>query len=61
LIEVPAGLKLQNYLEGVPYSVLGEVTAESRLAFTVGGEVVWQDFISSLAEVWSKPFREVVG
>ena len=60
LIEVPAGLKLQNYFEGVPYSVLGEVTAESRLAFTVGGEVVWQDFISSLAEVWSKSFREVV-
>jgi hypothetical protein len=39
---------------------MGEVTAEPKLALTVGGETIWQESISNLAESWAKPFREVV-
>jgi phosphoribosylformylglycinamidine synthase len=60
LLEVPADCDVEESFAGIPHQVMGEVTAEPKLALTVGGETIWQESISNLAESWAKPFREVV-
>jgi len=60
LLEVRPDCDPARILSGIPYVVLGEVTADPQLAFMQGDELVWQDSISSLAEAWSRTFTEVV-
>lgn len=60
LLEVPPDRNLEQFLGNVPHRTLGEVTQEPKLVLVDGGEVRWQEFTATLAESWSKTFREVV-
>lgn len=44
----------------VPHSVLGEITDDPRIVISRAGRILWQDEVSSLAKVWSRPFREAL-
>ena len=60
LIEVAPQVDLRESLGEVRHYVLGEVTPEPHLALADSGDVVWQEAVSSLAESWSRTFREVL-
>jgi phosphoribosylformylglycinamidine (FGAM) synthase-like enzyme len=59
-LEIPPELDLEKEFGDLPFRVLGEVVAEPRLILSRGGKVVCSELISSLAESWAKPFREIV-
>ena len=54
--EVEKGLSALS----VPHQTIGEVIADPQLIFAQGGKALWQQNVADLADVWSKPFREVV-
>jgi phosphoribosylformylglycinamidine synthase II len=60
LLEVAPDFDGGDSLSEVPHAVVGEVIPAPRLILTLGENTIWQDGISSLARVWSKPFREVL-
>lgn len=60
LVEVPCDLAWERFLENLPHGVVGEVITEPRIEVTENGQVVWQEFVASLTETWSKTFSEVV-
>jgi phosphoribosylformylglycinamidine synthase subunit PurSL len=60
LLEVPPESDVESDLAGVPHSVAGEVTAEPRLVLMDGANILWQEEVASLTEIWQKTFREVV-
>lgn len=60
LLEVPPGFDASRSFQGIPYVTLGNVTSESRITLIQEGKTIWQEEVSDLAEVWSKPFREVL-
>ncbi len=60
LLEVSPDCDLKKLLDGIPYQTLGEVITDPRLVLAEAGEVLWQDYTSTLAESWGKTFREVV-
>ena len=60
LLEVPSEFDLNGQLGDVPYQIIGEVLAEPQLVLLDRGNVVWQESIAALGEVWSKTFREVI-
>jgi phosphoribosylformylglycinamidine synthase len=60
LLEVAPGCDVAGMFGGLPHAVIGEVTAEPRLALSERGMPVWQDEIVNLAETWSSTFSEVV-
>ncbi len=59
-VEVPSSLDAASFFGDVPHAIVGEVIADARLELSEAGVVFWQEHVSSLAEVWSKPFREVL-
>jgi phosphoribosylformylglycinamidine synthase II len=60
LIEVPPESDLSEPLKGVPHRTIGYVTATPRLVLREGESILWQESIATLAESWSRTFREVV-
>jgi phosphoribosylformylglycinamidine synthase len=60
LLEVSPGWNLDGFLAGIPYQIIGEVTAEPELVLAAGNDIIWREAIAKLAEDWAKPFREVV-
>ncbi|MGH9395951.1 MAG: AIR synthase-related protein [Terriglobia bacterium] len=60
LLEVTPDFNVGKSLIGIPHSQLGEITPEARIAISAAGHVFWQDEVSSLAKVWSQPFRDVL-
>ncbi|MGH9403056.1 MAG: phosphoribosylformylglycinamidine synthase subunit PurS [Terriglobia bacterium] len=60
MLEVPPDFDADKNLGGVPHCVIGETTDEPRIVVSQSGRVFWQDDVSSLAAVWSKPFREAL-
>jgi phosphoribosylformylglycinamidine (FGAM) synthase-like enzyme len=60
LQEVPADSDLKKLFGELPHRVLGEVTADPKLALTSKGKPIWQEPVRDLAEAWSSTFREVV-
>lgn len=49
-----------GFSAGIPHAVIGEVTSEPEITLTDGGKVFWQDEVSRLEGIWSKPFREAL-
>ncbi len=43
-----------------PCRVVGEVLEDSRLELNSAGRILWQDRVSALEAIWSRPFREVL-
>jgi len=60
LLEVPPGSDLDGQLGDIPHRVIGEVLPQPELVLKDGGNVVWQEPISAVAEVWGRTFREVI-
>jgi phosphoribosylformylglycinamidine synthase II len=60
LLEVPPETDLGQALRDVPWRIIGEVVSEPRLVLVDGGATAWSELTSTLAEGWSKTFREVV-
>jgi phosphoribosylformylglycinamidine synthase len=60
VLEVPPEFEVPARLAGIPHKVLGKVTAQPRLTIEEQGEVIWEEGVSKLAEIWSETFREVV-
>ncbi len=60
LIEVSPDFDLKPFLKDIPHRTIGEVIPEQRIVLAEGNKSLWQESTSVLAEVWSKPFREVV-
>ncbi len=60
LLEVPPETDSEKFLGDIPHWVIGEVLPEPQLVLTDRGKIVWQEVTSTLAESWSKTFREVV-
>ncbi len=60
LLEVTPECNLDEHLGDVPYRIIGEVLPEPQLTLQDGGKILWQEPAAALAEVWSKPFREVI-
>lgn len=60
LLEVPRDLNADGAFAGIPHFVLGEITAEPRIEISAAGQVLWQDDIAALYEVWSAPFRRLL-
>ncbi|MGH9351474.1 MAG: AIR synthase-related protein, partial [Terriglobia bacterium] len=58
VLEVPPDFDADK--SDVPHCIIGETTDEPRIVVSQGGRVFWQDDVSSLAVVWSKPFREAL-
>jgi phosphoribosylformylglycinamidine synthase II len=61
LIEIPRDVSLPALLGHVPHVQVGEVTADNKLTIRSGQRTVWQEAVPSLAAVWSKTFRELIG
>ncbi|HUY13698.1 MAG TPA: AIR synthase-related protein [Terriglobia bacterium] len=61
LIEVPRGVPVGSYLHAVPHVQIGEVTANAALTIKNGNQRLWHGPVSDLVEVWSKPFKEMMG
>jgi phosphoribosylformylglycinamidine synthase II len=60
LLEIASGFNLDEHLDATPSLFVGEIISEPKLILSNDGRVVWQEPIASLADDWSKPFREVV-
>jgi len=60
LIEVSPDTDLDKSLGNVGCYTLGEVTAMPHLVLADSDGVIWRETISSLAESWSRTFREVL-
>jgi phosphoribosylformylglycinamidine synthase len=60
LLEVPPETDLEQALSDVPCRIIGEVIPEPRLVLVDGGTTAWSELTSTLAEGWSKTFREVI-
>ncbi|MGH9452129.1 MAG: AIR synthase-related protein [Terriglobia bacterium] len=58
LLEVPPDFEAGKL--GIPHCLLGEITAEPRIEISAAGKVSWQDDVASLAQIWSKTFREAL-
>ncbi len=59
-VEVAPSFDAAAFFGDLPHAVVGEVIAEARLELTKAGQVLWQEPVSSLAEIWSQPFREIL-
>ncbi|MGH9359166.1 MAG: AIR synthase-related protein, partial [Terriglobia bacterium] len=59
-VEVPPSFDTAASLGNLPHAIVGEVISDARLELTEAGSVLWQEPVSSLAEVWEKPFREIL-
>ena len=59
-IEVPPSFDAAAFFGDLPHAVVGEVIADARIELFEGRKAFWQEPVASLAEVWSKPFREVL-
>ncbi len=60
LLEVDPETELDKVLAGIPYHVIGEVTAEPRLLLNEGEKILWSESVSALAEKWHSTFREAL-
>ncbi|HTV55824.1 MAG TPA: AIR synthase-related protein, partial [Terriglobia bacterium] len=60
LLEVGPDFEPAALLPEVPSTVIGEVLAAPSLILSAGGETVWREEVSSLVQVWSATFREVL-
>jgi len=59
-VEVPPAFDAAPFFGELPHAVVGEVISDACIEVVEGDSVLWQDAVSNLAEVWSKPFREVL-
>jgi phosphoribosylformylglycinamidine synthase subunit PurSL len=60
LLEVAPDFEPAALVPEVPSTVIGEVLAAPSLILSAGEKTVWQEEISTLAQVWSSTFREVL-
>ena len=60
LLEVDAGTDPALLLEGLEYRVIGNVAPDPGIEIRAGGNTA-RVSLAELEEVWSAPFREVVG
>jgi phosphoribosylformylglycinamidine synthase II len=60
LLEVPPHFDASRFFQEIPHFALGNVTQEGRFTLMQEGKTLWREEVSNLAEIWSKPFREVL-
>jgi phosphoribosylformylglycinamidine synthase subunit PurSL len=60
LLEVAPEFEPATLLPDVSSTVIGEVISAPNLVLSAGEKTVWQEEVSTLAQVWSKTFREVL-
>src|SRR5579885_1588136 len=60
LLEVPPHFDASRFFQEIPHVALGDVTQEGRFTLMQEGKTIWEEGVSNLAEIWSKPFREVL-
>ncbi len=61
LIELPPGAAAASDLAEVPHHQIGEVTSTGALTIRNDHQTLWQGAVADLIEVWSKPFKEMLG
>jgi hypothetical protein len=60
LIEVGPDCDSNKFPSGPHYTEVGEITTQPKLVLTDDGRVLWQGDLSSLVDIWSKTFWEVL-
>jgi phosphoribosylformylglycinamidine synthase subunit PurSL len=60
LLEVSAEFDPAPAFGLVPCRAIGEVIRDPRIVLTDGDAILWQDEVSNLARIWSRPFRELL-
>jgi len=60
LVEVSPDYDSTKFPRGPYYTEVGEIITEPKLILTDGEKVLWQESLSTLVDIWSKAFREVL-